>query len=411
METNTMNKNIILSSAISLILSSTPFSAMANNHDEIEALKAQVKQLSATLNMLNTRIEKMETAKPKVVKSTSSWNDRIKIKGDFRYRYENQNVEPNRERERQRIRARVGIYAEVNDTVDVGVQIATGGNNATSTNQTLDDGFTTKSIDLDLAYFDWHPNDNLSILGGKIKNPFYRPGKSSLIWDGDIRPEGLTLKYTDGPVWLTTGGYYIEEEGDDQDETFLFAGQTGLTVKSDAAWTTFGLGYFNFEGTEDDNVDGSTGNNTIFGAGLENDYEVLEAFAIIGTKMAGMPVELYLDYIKNIATNKDNSNNGDNDTGYRAGINIGKAKKPGQWKVGYAYQDLENDATVDAFSDSDFGGGGTDNKGHIFKAGYAVAKNWSLAAAYLVSETGGHVQNTNYTDDDRLQLDLKFKFK
>ena len=48
---------------------------------------------------------------------------------------------------------------------------------------------------IDLAYFDWHPErvEGLNVIGGKMENPFYAPGKTELLWDGDLRPEGVAL--------------------------------------------------------------------------------------------------------------------------------------------------------------------------------------------------------------------------
>ena len=47
-----------------------------------------------------------------------------------------------------------------------------------------------------------------------------------------------------------------------------------------------------------------------------------------------------------------------------AGATLGKAKDKGSWQFDYNYRDLEADAVVGAFSDSDFAGGGTGAEGH-----------------------------------------------
>jgi hypothetical protein len=73
--------------------------------------------------------------------------------------------------------------------------------------------------------------------------------------------------------------------------------------------------------------------------------------------------------------------------------------------LGYNYRDLEADAVVGAFSDSDFIGGGTDGKGHMFTAGYAISKNFTTGITYFSNEKGQ--QETDY---DRLQIDFKLKF-
>lgn len=80
-----------------------------------------------------------------------SWVDRIQFKGDIRLRYEGIDEQFEADRNRMRFRTRFGLWADVRDDVKVVVQFATGGNNPVSTNQTFDDGFSSKDIALDLA--------------------------------------------------------------------------------------------------------------------------------------------------------------------------------------------------------------------------------------------------------------------
>ena len=94
-------------------------------------------------------------------------------------------------RHRHRIRARVGIYGQVNDFTKVGVQYATGSDDPVSTNQTLDNAFSSKDVRLDMAFLAMSPKKFpcMTITAGKFKNPFYKAGKSELIWDSDWNPE------------------------------------------------------------------------------------------------------------------------------------------------------------------------------------------------------------------------------
>ena len=76
------------------------------------------------------------------------------------------------------------------------------------------------------------------------------------------------------------------------------------------------------------------------------------------------------------------------------------------WEASYNYRDLEADAVVGIFSDSDFIGGGTNGKGHRFNFAYQLAKNFEAGLTYFLNERKN-------TDDDkyrRLQADLIFKF-
>jgi len=402
-----MNK-LITVTTLGLMLSASPI-AMASSNAEIEALQAQVRQLTATLQKMNSKIDNLSAGQAENKKAVekksklASWTERTKIKGDLRYRYENTNID--------RDDARFGVFSKVNDQVDIGIQLATGGpDNATSTNETLDASFGTKDINLDLAYFNWHASKNLDVLGGKVKNPFFRPGKSYLIWDGDVRPEGLAIKFENDAFFVNGGAFYLDEQSDDNaGETYLFAGQAGGKLKLGNAKAKLGLSYYHYEGIEDNNVDGLvTGNNTTVNNRFENDFEILEAFGEVKTKVSGLPFTVFADYAVNIAANDDRANNGDNDTAWMLGFKLGKAKARGSWEVGYRYQDIEKDAVVSDLNDGDFASGNTDSKGHAYNVAYAIDKNWKFGLTYF--DTTFNVDQGVETDSDILQADIKFKF-
>ncbi len=88
--------------------------------------------------------------------------------------------------ERSRIRVRVGVDAQFTDNFTGGVEVETGTNND-SANQTLGDAYGKGSVNLGLAYLQWHPADWVTITGGKMRNPLYT---TDLVWDPDINPEG-----------------------------------------------------------------------------------------------------------------------------------------------------------------------------------------------------------------------------
>lgn len=78
----------------------------------------------------------------------------------------------------------------------------------------------------------------------------------------------------------------------------------------------------------------------------------------------------------------------------------------GQWNVSATYKFLEPDAVLDAFTDPDFNLGGTNAKGYILGAQYAVAHNAWLTARYLSArEVYGPPLSI-----DVLQLELNARF-
>ena len=76
-------------------------------------------------------------------------------------------------------------------------------------------------------------------------------------------------------------------------------------------------------------------------------------------------------------------------------------------ELDYNYRELEADAVVGAFSDSDSFGGGTDGKGHKVSGKYQIAKNWQFGAAFFMNDIGLEGSSKDY---NRLQLDLIAKF-
>jgi hypothetical protein len=74
---------------------------------------------------------------------------------------------------------------------------------------------------------------DIKLLGGKFKNPIWRP--SDLLWDSDINPEGgaIQLKFKMIPnldVFFMTGIFVIDENSDGGDP-FLVPIQGGVSYK------------------------------------------------------------------------------------------------------------------------------------------------------------------------------------
>ncbi len=365
--------------------------------------------------------------------AAADWWENVKIKGDLRYRHEMINEEGKDARNRQRIRARLAVEGKVNDEMKAAVQLATGSDDPVSTNQTLDNAFTTKGIGLDLAYFEYKPSKfkGLSIIGGKLKNPFFKPGKSELIWDSDWNPEGGVFNYNyemdNLDFTLIGSGFWIDEDSKKKDVS-LFAGQgmVKLHFNEKNSSVTFGGSYYKYNNImghktlyETDNGKGNSvdiaydttfyatiGNDTAIGDinkyhSYQNDYEMAEFFFELNHKFDNIPVTAMFNYITNTAA--DSLKNG-----WLAGIHIGKAKNVGSWAFRYIYRNLEKDAVIGAFSDSDFRGGGTNAKGHEIGGTYQLMKNAAFSISYFVNEIG--IDQDVTEDFQRMQIDLQLKF-
>lgn len=354
-------------------------------------------QLRAELDALRERLEELE--------DTSQAERSIDISGDLRYRHEMiDDANASTDRNRHRIRARLNLNSDLGDDLTVGVTLSTGASNPVSGNQSLDGGFTRKDIGFDRAFFNWSINDELELTGGKMGNPLFRPGSHHLIFDGDLNPEGLALGFDNGSVFANIGGFWVEERSGG-DDAILYALQGGYrTMVGDNSELTIGASYLNYEDTQgyEPFYNGEGQGNTLDGDdNLLNDYDLIEVFAQVETEVGGHPLRLFIDYVEN--QEADNY-----ETGSAIGARWRRASAPGSWDVSWSYQDLEADAVIATFTDSDFGGGGTDAKGHVFRTTYALRSNVRLNGTYFMNERGEAAGNKR--DYDRLQLDISFRF-
>ena len=73
----------------------------------------------------------------------------------------------------------------------------------------------------------------------------------------------------------------------------------------------------------------------------------------------------------------------------------------------YTYRDVDADAVLGIFTESDFGLGFTDVSGHTFESSFDITDGVGLKLTYFKSETGDSTGSG--TDADRLFLDFTFK--
>ncbi len=416
-----------------MLLMLSPIITQAASDEDFATMRAQMQALSDRLDRLEAENRELTVANAELTKasqetavtvaavsektdtvaaeveeqaSKSSWTDKMHWKGDFRYRYESFDIEGKDNRDRNRIRARAALIAEVTPTMQVGLGLASGGDDPVSSNQTLGGGGSTKDLRIDLAYFDYTGLKDSHIVGGKFSNYLYKPNKNQLLWDGDWRPEGTGIGWNNGMFFANGLGTWIESDSN-KEQSFAYLTQLGVKLPiGESMKLTAGIGYHNFEtagngsyfGDDDDFFGNSY--NAITKRYLY-DYEELEFFADLSFSLFNWPAIVYADYVQNQAADE-------NDTAYAIGFSIGAGKNKGEWKFGYVYKKLEADALFGLLTDSDFGGGGTDSKGSVIKASYAIHKNFNANATYFINDVG--LKSGDPFDFRRLQLDLSFKY-
>jgi len=351
-----------------------------------------------------------------------AWAAKTQFKGDVRFRQEtvhNDGVPNSKDQDRQRIRARLGAYSEINPQVDTGIRIATGSNDdARSTNQDLNNYFDKKSIWLDQGYVDYHPDaiKNLHLVGGKMPQQWVSMG--DIIWDSDISPEGLaaTYKYPLGAsteLFGSAGHYTLKDNVDGEGVQFkhdlrLYAGQLGARFAiTDSMKMTLGGSIYSYD-NDKNSACPTTGTVTapcalaVNGNSPNETFKLYEGFGQLDFSNLPVPLSLYGQYVNN----KDASN--DQDTGWLAGV---KSRIYG-FAVDYNYRDVQRNAVVGAFTDSDFANGFTGSRGSKLKVSYELDKNFNLGATYFMATSDQTNASINKKDSDinTLQLDAEAKF-
>jgi len=356
-----------------------------------------------------------------------SWVQKIKMKGDIRVRYQNEEKDTtassgsvtNSKRERARVRFRLGLEAKPVSGWKVNAGLATGSDDPRSTNQTMQDNFSTKGIQLDYAYATNSINNYVDILAGKIvrKKALWAP--SDLLWDGDVNPEGAAVKLDIPEInaWLNTGYFILDERSSGADPSIFFA-QPGVTLEMGNMKLKTSFNYYatnSIKGLPYSNiVDGAGTNSTsTTPSSFKYDYDCRGLSAELGINLQeDAEVDEIINYVTLFGDYITNPDPSEQNTGYLFGVKFGdkKTKKPGQWQAKVLYRELEKDAWLDFLPDSDFLGGDTNAKGYELIFNYAIAKNITLGLDYYRTETLKVPTGSSKEEQDLVQVDCVVKF-
>jgi hypothetical protein len=442
-------KNRLVSAAVAAALLSVGcIPAVHAQSADLQALKAQLEALQNKVAELEAQQKAQADVTDKALDhvaqqkaNVGDWVGRFTWKGDLRYRNEDIRQEfVAGDRNRDRIRARLGTVAKVNDTVTAELQLTTGESltsggygDSRSSNQTLTDASSRKRIWLDTAFFQWKPNANWSATLGKQRYPWVRAA-NVLFFDGDINPEGVAVNWQQGSDGLFASAFYVQlaERSGGADST-MAGGQFGWRgpIGGGARLTVAG-GYFDhgavegYNAVQDGTLPGNAfGNTTTTGAAvcrmgiatcIADDFNIYEGLAELTFQVAGKPLTFVADYAKNNSADFGTTFR-NLDTAYAAGVNFGRITGFNSWEIGYLYQKVENDALYGQWVDSDFGGGSTGTKGHVFRFNYGFGRNFRFNTTYFMNDTNidvpvtiggvGPVTERKYR---RLQLDVVATF-
>lgn len=450
-------KSILRSTALLLV---TGLSAQAQGSDAILDLlikKGVINQREANEVREQLDAQTAQTVEMYNKSKVSSWLDELKWSGDLRLRgefFDNEDQANPTDRWRFRYRLRLGVEAKMANWTTVGLRLASGdANDPVSTNESFDDTFQKDPIQIDAAYVVIRPPawDWASLTAGKmLAAPYYHPSFASpMIYDNDLTPEGIVGQFTFNldeekrhQLFANVGSYLINEVSSSSDtDGYLYDAQVGGefrfggAVKTPVVRTKLAAGLFL---TDNLNIGSQQNDSPNLGNAVENSGNILADFQVVhvGGEVAwqicnqpflGTPAVLMVsgEYVKNLADGFDSLNKAATNLvaaseateGYSGQVAFGGNKKKGEWQIAYQYKHLEADAVYDGLTDSDWGTGGTDRKGHVLKGSYNFQEWWQLNLTAFFTEkisqrTG---PNTIAAADPnntllRLQIDNVFRF-
>ena len=321
---------------------------------------------------------------------------------DFRYRYEyTDDDSESAKRRRHRIRTRLGVQYSPNERLKIKVRFATAEANTTAANQTLGHDFSLSDIGMDQLYIDYVLTDNSSITLGKMSNPFFKPNKSQLLFDGDYNPGGAALSFNRDNYFGNIGFIKFDEHSS---KAFNIRGfQIGASNKiSNQTSYKIAVAQYNFDDIKGRPASEITWNGKIFGNPVDvnnnylNNYNVTNFSTEIETKLGTdlIPTTFFLDYVRNSKADED-------DSGFQIGT---KLALNNFWKITYLYKDVEKNAVFGALVDSNFGGGGVGHKGHQLNVGYTFTKKFSVELTWFDNKKKMEI------DYKKAFLDLKYEF-
>lgn len=371
------------------------------------------------------------------------------------------------DRDRLRLRLRLGIMAKVADMASVGLRLSTGSDtDRVSTNQTLGQNFNKPHLLVDRAYIRLDPTPWLGMTGGRVPNPWF---STDLVWSENLNFEGVAVSAkwpfeSPSPFqpFATVGAFPIREYSPPtKNGRWLYGAQIGLGWQPNAqTHLKVGLAqymYKNLEGHVETDYSATTGAGPTYGhseyeAGLRQKGNTL--FAInsplesggytpekvkwgLASKFRPLALTLAADfayfgpyslmvsgeYVTNPAFDRQEIDrrtgylltDGDN-KGYllRAVFGSREVRSADDWQVALAYRYLGSDAVLDAFTDSDFGLGGTNHQGYSMAFTKGLDRNTSVGLRYLstrsIDSPTSFLFSTDKFSTSTLQVDLNARF-
>lgn len=336
----------------------------------IQALEHDHSELTHLLSSMSSYYRQgLKEASSQII----SQSDRLQFYGDFRYRLQRRQEEGKKARAFQhKFRLRVGFEKMLTSHWGLGAMLQTT-EDPRSSSIDFEDFFENKPIYIGLAYFIYSkrwPQANLRLEIGKTDNPFENVGSSEILWDTSINPEGLSIYYDYGPIYVRGGAYLLDERfrnrhGINQRDVNAFGLQLGQDLRTSVWRLHYGIGALFFRGVKgldvDDTWEGDAQGNSVNNEDeFSYDYRNYEAYAELRRRLPlSIEIGVFSHYVQNMSATKY-------DQAYRFGLSL----KYQDIDMYYARTRVEADAVFGAMTDSTPARGGTNYLAHDWSIEY-----------------------------------------
>lgn len=335
-----------------------------------------------------------------------SFSDRLDFFGDMRFRYQHRFLNFDTDYSGYFIRVRGGLKGKINGTLDWGLRLVSGAWMNPLSEQRLG-GLGGNPLWYDLAFVSYTPIENLNFKIGKMENPYFDELRYNLIWDSDLKPEGLSVHHTidflnnykahlSGSVFLRD----IDSKGLDREnkisenkkrkvlnfDEYLWAGSGNILMSYEDYDCRMGIAFYKIH-----SKNGSTGKkeNDIIGnstvsedrAEYVYDYSILDVFFQMHLRNLWKPLSLSVQLIRNFSVN-----DADSAMGAVAGALLGDKNKIHSWTIGYNFFHLDKDAVFSKYTDWDVGGVGVNYSGSQIDLAYLTHKNMRFGVKYILRQ-------------------------
>ena len=347
------------------------------------------------------------------------------------------------DRQRLRVRARLGVTVSADDHWGGSVRLTTGSTtDPLSSNQTLGSYGNRFTTAFDRAFIRYRQGSSFNVVAGRFGNPWFG---TDLVWANDLSFDGVAAQWTPavgnwGRAFVTAAAMPVQEVELSSADKWLYGIQAGMEWPGRGLVSgRVGLAYYHYANLLGKaNAAGSKLNdfsapafaqkgNTYFNIStdpekpvlmaLASDYRLVNLTGSIDMLTIGQKhLVLTADVVRNVGFKQaevsarfpPGTTVTPETAGYLLRASLGDADVDAlhKWQVFFSYKRVERDAVLDAFTDSDLRGGGTDIKGYSLGASYGLAKNTSATLRWLSGDaiTGAPLSQ------DTLHVDLLLRF-